>query len=104
MGLASVNLLLVQLVTDEREELILGDIFEVIATERVALRRLVHEPLENFAEGILPPLLIGNVIAESGLLVKLSERVCSLFEADLQAIKVGVCPVDGGREVLLHLR
>lgn len=52
--------------------------------------------MEDFLEGILPSLLVGDVVAESGLLVKLSERVRCLFETNLQTIEVHISPIDTG--------
>ena len=52
------------------------------------------EPIVDLLEGILPPLLVGDVVAEGRLLVKLSKRVRGSLEANFQAIHMDISTVD----------
>ena len=81
----------IQFFVDKLKEVIFRHILVLL---RAIATCVGHEPLENFLEGILPSLLIGNVIAEGRMLVKLSEGVCGLFEACFKAIQVHISPVD----------
>lgn len=86
--------LTVQFITDEPIEVILRNIFEMLrALSARVWRGLQHEPLKDFFKSILTPLLVCDIVAESWLLVKLSERVRGLLEADFKAIQVHIRPI-----------
>lgn len=97
MSLHRVISLAVKLLLNELKEVVLRDVLELL---RAAGASLPNEPLEDLFKCILPTLLVCDVIAVSGLLIKLSKRVCSLFEAYLEAIQVNVSTI--GDTCLLH--
>jgi hypothetical protein len=80
MRLIRIFSLPVEFLLKKAEEVVLGDVFELISAS------LPREPLEDLFKGILSALLVRNVVAVSRLLIELSERVCCLLEADLQTI------------------
>lgn len=90
--------LLIDLLLHELQELAFRDIFEISCITSA----LPHEPLENFLKGILPTLLISNVVAKCGLLVELSNGISCLFKANLQTIQVYISTTCLGMLLLLH--
>ena len=76
-------LLPLQFIRDELKKIIFRDVFHLICRLSLCLK---HKPLEYFLKSILTTLLIGDVIAETGLLIELGKRVCSLFEAYFETI------------------
>lgn len=87
MSLRWVLLLPIKLIINELKEVVLWHILILLWPVAASVS---YEPLEYFLEGILAPLLVGYIIAESWMLVKLSKRVSSLFEACLEAIQVNI--------------
>jgi hypothetical protein len=68
MSLAGILTLSIYLLLNELEKVVLRHIFEVIT---VSAGR-VHKPLKDLLKSVLTPLLISNIVAESGLLIELS--------------------------------
>lgn len=92
MGLHRLLLLSAQLLVNEGVKFGLLDVLKGV---RPASARV--EPMEDLLEGVLPSLLIGDVIAERRLLVELRKRVGSLLEAYFEAVqmyvsRIVICP------------
>jgi hypothetical protein len=79
VSLDSFILLSVKLLRDKLHEIILGYILHLFTWYPSCC--LLHKPLKYFLESILSALLISYIVAKSWLLIELSKRVCSLFEA-----------------------
>lgn len=87
MRLNWIILLPVEFLLYELEEVIFRYVLKLFSSIGACI---AYEPLKDLFECVLTSLLIGNIIAESGLLVELCERIGRLFEASLQAIQMHI--------------
>ena len=75
---------------NKREEVVLGNIFELL---RSWWASVLEKPLEYFLESILSSLLVCNIIAKSRLFVELSERVSRLLKAYFETVQMNISSV-----------
>ena len=71
-------------------ELLDANVFRDRCDVLLPCKRLLRQPSEYLLICIVLALLVCHVVAVRGLLVKLSERVCSLLKTVLQVLEVNV--------------
>ena len=97
MGLNRIISLPVEFLLYKLEEVIFRYVLELLCSIGACV---AYEPLKDFLESVLTSLLIGNIVAKSGLLVELCERIGCLFEAYLEAIQMHISPTHARSDML----